>query len=101
ETAGDVDEAVELFVSRYGSHYVSSILYGLRIAVQGKIREKGAEESDEMAATFKAAFGSLGAEGGARREKREKLAGMNVDLVLEATSGGRDGGGLLVARGLD
>jgi hypothetical protein len=101
ETAGDVDEALELFVSHYGSHYVSNILYGLRIAVQGKLQEKGMQKAGEMAATFKAAFGNFSAEGGARLEQRKKLEQMNVDLILEATSGGREGGGLLVARGLD
>lgn len=101
ESVEDPDEALDLFVTRYGSHYVNTILYGLRIAVQGKLRRSSTHDSSEMSATFKAAFGSLGAEGGAQQQNREALEKMNVELTLEATSGGREGGGLLMARGLE
>ena len=101
EMTDDPDEALEQFVSRYGSHYISNIVYGLRIAVQGKIQQKQSQKSNEMSAAFKAAFGNFGAEAKAQLEQRRKLEQMNVELILEATSGGHEGkGSLLMARGL-
>lgn len=100
EKITDQDEALYNFLRCYGSHYISGITYGLRIAVQGKIKKTSVEKSQEFSLAFKAAFGSFGAEGGVRSQQKSKLEQMSVELLLEATSGGH-GGGLMVLRGFD
>ncbi len=100
ESVADRDEALLQFVLSYGSHYISSIIYGLRIAVQGKLRKDSKVSATDFSTTFKAAFGSFSAEAGVRNEQRQKLESMSIDLVLEATSGGHEGGPL-VLRGFD
>lgn len=89
------------FVSRYGTHYVSAIRYGLRIGVQGRIATKDEAKAQKISMDFKAAFGSFSAEGGAKVDQSETLSAKEIDVVCEATSGGREDGGLLVAQGLE
>lgn len=101
ESIADDDDALRQFVSRYGTHYVSTIRYGLRIGVQGKQEETNTEKKLQFSASFKAAFGSFSAEGKVEGEHKTALKDKNVDLVLEATSGGREDGGLLVAQGFE
>lgn len=99
EDYSDPDEELLRFVMGYGSHYISSILYGLRIGIQGKLSKKSSVDSTKLSTSFKAAFGSFGAEGGVSAEHIKKLQEMDVSIVLEATSGGHKG--LLVVPGFE
>ena len=101
EAIADRDQALQQFVMTYGSHYVAAVKYGLRIAVQGKLRKDSSTTETEFSAAVRAAFGSFSAEAGVRNSQKKKLESMNVELLLEATTGGRSGGGLLVLRGFD
>lgn len=104
EGLADREQAAAQFVATYGSHYVSAVRHGLRIAIQGKVRRDSSTSATKLATEFKAAFGSFGADGAAREGHKQSLASMSIDLVLEATSGGHRGGGtggLLVLRGFD
>ena len=101
ESISDKEEALLQFVSSYGSHYVGAIRYGLRIAVQGKLKKDSKTQVKDFSTSFKTAFGSFSADAGVRTKEKKKLESMDVDLMLEATSGGRTGGGLLVMRGFD
>lgn len=101
ETIADPDRALMQFVLTYGSHYVSAIRYGLRVAVEAKLKRDGRSSTTEFSSAFKAAFGNFSAEAGARMQQKQKLEQMGVDLLLEATSGGHSGAGLLVLRAFD
>ncbi len=92
ESLSNTDDVLFEFIEGYGSHYISAITYGLRIAVQGKLKKDSNESSQTFSTTFKAAFGSFGAEGSARNEHIKKLESMDVKILLEATSGGHTGG---------
>jgi hypothetical protein len=101
ESIEDEQEALELFLQKYGSHYVSQIKYGLRIGIQGSLSESQTVSQDQLSASFKAAFGAFSAEGGASYEHRKQLNSWGVDLVLEVTSGGSNLGLLPPMRSLD
>ncbi|MDY0310892.1 MAG: hypothetical protein RBR20_02100 [Desulfobacterales bacterium] len=92
ESLSNPDDVLFEFVEGYGSHYIRAITYGLRIAVQGKLRKDSQENSQTFSTTFKAAFGSFGAEASVRNEHIKKLESMDVKILLEATSGGHTGG---------
>lgn len=95
------EEALMLFIRRYGTHYISSIKYGLRIGVQGKVESTESSVGVKVEAAFKTAFGSLSASAGARAEHQKQLSDLKVDLLLEATSGGRKDKGLLSFQGFE
>lgn len=102
ESIADPDEALLQFLETYGSHYVSGIRYGLRIAVQGKIRKDSKVSATDFSGKFKAAFGSFSAEAGARNQHKKALESMGTELLLEVTSGGREKGpSLLSLRSFD
>ena len=88
----DPDNVLFEFVEQYGSHYISARTYGLRIAVQGKLSKDSQENTQDFSTTFKAAFGSFGAEASVRNKHIKKLEKMDVKILLEATSGGHTGG---------
>lgn len=86
----DADEASfrRQFLQDYGSHYVSSITYGYRVAIRGRITQTDTQSDQKIKAAFKAAFISGSAQGGVSDEVRNTLQQSNVQLVFEATSGG-------------
>jgi hypothetical protein len=92
ESLANPDDVLFEFVEKYGSHYISAIAYGLRIAVQGKLKKDSKESQQTFSSSFKAAFGSFGAEASVRNEHMKKLESMNVEIMLEASSGGHTGG---------
>jgi|GEM_PF-1101673 len=97
ESIADPNEALLQFLSTYGSHYVSGIHYGLRIAIQGKMKKESESTYTDFSAKVKAAFGEFGAEAGVRNQHKQALDAMQVDLLLEVTSGGRVKGPAQVA----
>lgn len=76
------------FLLDYGSHYVSAITYGYRVAIRGKITQKDSRSDQKIKAAFKATFLSGSAEGGISAENKQTLSSGNVELTFEATSGG-------------
>lgn len=76
------------FLQDYGSHYVSAITYGYRVAIRGKITSTDTKSDQKIKAAFKAAFVSGSAEGGVSKEDRKTLQENNVELIFAATSGG-------------
>lgn len=76
--------------------------YGLRIAIQGKIRNDSKYSATDLSGKFKAAFGNFSAEAGVRNQQKKALEQMGTDLLLEVTSGGREKGpSLLSLHGFD
>jgi hypothetical protein len=92
ESLPNPDDVLFEFIELYGSHYISAITYGLRIAVQGKLRKDSKKSTTDFSTTFKAAFGGFGAEASLRNQHIKKLESMDVKLLMEATSGGHTGG---------
>jgi len=86
----DVDDATfrRQFLLDYGSHYVSAITYGYRVAIRGKMTKADSSLETKVKAAFKAAFVSGSAEGGISADDRKTLSSSNLELVFAATSGG-------------
>jgi hypothetical protein len=101
EMVGDPVEDKKLFVARYGSHYVDSIKYGLRIGIQAKVAKSATTSSSSLSAAFKASYGSFSVEAGVRKDHNKKLEEMGVEILFEATSGGRTDKGLVTVRGFE
>ncbi|MHC4758560.1 MAG: hypothetical protein ACYTE8_07870 [Planctomycetota bacterium] len=98
---GDPEECLELFLARYGSHYVSAIKYGLRMGVQAKLKKSEKTKSTNISVDFNAAFDGASVGGGVSNEHSQKLEKKGVEILFEATSGGRVDGGLVTVRGID
>lgn len=97
ESVADEQEALTLFLRKYGSHYVSQIRYGLRIGIQAKLKRDEQSEGMNVSGSFEAAIGQFGAGGGMEYEEAKQLKEWGVSLSLEVTSGGRsEGEGMLV-----
>lgn len=76
------------FLLDFGSHYVTSISYGYRLAIRGKITTNDAKTQANIKAAFKAAFVSGSAEGGISAETKKTLSSSELELVFSSTSGG-------------
>lgn len=81
------------FLLDFGSHYVSAIGYGYRLAIRGKMTTTESTATQNIKAAFKATFLGGGAGGGVSDETRKTLSGSGVELTFVASSGGlfRDG----------
>jgi hypothetical protein len=86
----DVDDATfrRQFLLDYGSHYVTAITYGYRLAIRGKMTQTDSESADKIKAAFKAAFVAGSAEGGISAEDQKTLSQSSLELTFAATSGG-------------
>lgn len=91
DPAADLDELRERFFDAFGTHYVSEIRYGLRIAIQAKTSNSSAHTADALAASFQAACGGVGAKGGVSVERQKALEDMGVTITCEISSGGAAG----------
>ena len=76
------------FLLDYGSHYVSSVRYGYRIAIRGKMKTTDISKQKNIRAAFNATFMSGEAAGGVDSQHKETLSGSEVELTFVATSGG-------------
>ncbi|GGK80959.1 hypothetical protein EHS89_14640 [Amphritea balenae] len=76
------------FLLDFGSHYISAVTYGYRIAVRGKITEADSSKSSEIKAAFKATFVSGSAAGGITDQNRQILSNSKLELMFVASSGG-------------
>jgi len=77
---------------------VDAIKYGLRIGIQAKASKSSSQSSSALSVAFKAAYGGFNAGAGVGTNHREALDKANTEFLLEATSGGRSDGGLVVVR---
>ncbi len=98
EMEGDPVRDQELFLARYGSHYVDAIRYGLRIGIQGKVSKFSTEDTSTLSAAFRVTYGGFSVDAGVRKQHQAELDKMGVEILFEATSGGRSDGGLVVVR---
>jgi hypothetical protein len=84
----DPGEYRRQFLLDFGSHYVTSISYGYRLAIRGKISTSDTKSQTDIKAAFKAAFVSGSAEGGISDDTKKTLSSSELELVFSATSGG-------------
>jgi len=82
------DEFRRQFLLDFGSHYVSAITYGYRIAIRGKMTGLDTKKETDVRAAFNVAFIGGGAGGKISNETRKTLSQSGVDLAFAATSGG-------------
>jgi len=87
--SGDA-EVLAQFLGDYGSHYVSTITYGLRIGIRGTFLKTKSEEADKFSASLRGKFGKLSAEGSMSVEDVKEMESFGADVVMEVTSGGMD-----------
>jgi hypothetical protein len=71
------------FVQTYGSHYVSSLRYGSRIALRGALQTLDASQ----ALNFSAAFSGWGVSAGADVVAKNQVEQFNVTISAEVTCG--------------
>jgi hypothetical protein len=87
--SGDA-EVLAQFLGDYGSHYVSTITYGLRIGIRATLSENQSENADAFSASLKGKIGKLSAEGGMSATDVTEMEKFQADLVMEVTSGGME-----------
>lgn len=87
-TAADPAEFRRQFLLDVGSHYVSAISYGYRLAIRGRVTTTDSSTTQNVRAAFKAAFLGGGAGGGVEDDARKALSRSDVELTFVATSGG-------------
>jgi len=76
------------FLMDYGSHYVSAIKYGCRLAIRGRVIGSSEAQTTEVRAAFRATFLSGSAAGGIDANSKKALTDSSVELTFVATSGG-------------
>ena len=76
------------FLLDYGSHYVSAIKYGCRLAIRGRVMGSSQEQTTKVRAAFRATFLSGSADGKIDQTAKTALTDSSVELIFVATSGG-------------
>ncbi|MCU4175496.1 hypothetical protein [Carboxylicivirga sp. N1Y90] len=81
------EERLRQFIADYGSHYIASIDYGFRIAIQGKIKSTNSQEIESFKLAVKSSFGNGSASGGISASNSKILKSSKVELRCEITAG--------------
>lgn len=76
-----------MFLGLYGSHYIRSLTYGLRIAIRGEVLSDNEARVRSFAAAFKAKFGTSGGRGSITQQQEEMLRSESAELTAEVTAG--------------
>lgn len=97
EKIDDLDLARENFLIRYGSHYVHSITYGIRIGLQVMVKKKAVTDSQKISADLEIALGCFATKGEFRLGQENKSEKYESNIKIEITSGGREDGGITTA----
>ena len=71
------------FLDDFGSHYITSVSYGYRVAIRGATRDIKESESAAFKASFKAVFSSFSAAGNVSAGNKKTLTKNTVDLRAE------------------
>lgn len=97
EKIDDLDLAREKFLERYGSHFVYSIKYGVRIGLQVMVKKTAVTDSQKISADLETALGNFAAGGGFSLGQEKKSEKYESNIKIEITSGGRKDGGITTA----
>ncbi|WNZ59895.1 hypothetical protein QEG98_28235 [Myxococcus sp. MxC21-1] len=84
ESIADEIDRLNQFTQDYGTHYISTLNYGFRIAVRGSITSL--EQQKRIA--FETAFRALAVRGSLSGEQTDLLRSTTVDVRCEITAGG-------------
>lgn len=76
------------FIGDYGSHYITSLSYGYRISIHGKINSQSEERVKKFKAAIKASFTGGGAGGSVSSSQSSLLKSDDVEIRAEIRSGG-------------
>lgn len=75
------------FVGDYGSHYITQLAFGYRVAVRGTYFSSNAQERESFAAAFKVGIGRFGAQGGLTNEQKSLLTSSRTEIVSQVFAG--------------
>lgn len=75
------------FVGLYGSHYISYVVYGYRVAIRGEVSTDDLKTVESFSAAFKAKFGSSGGSGSISKTEELILKTKSTDLRAVVTAG--------------
>ena len=101
EIIDDLDLARETFLERYGSHFVHSIKYGLRIGLQVMVKKTDVTDSQKITADLETAFGNFAGGGGFSLGQEQKSEKYESSIKIEITSGGREDNNITTARTIE
>ncbi len=100
ESITDASERYRQFLDDYGSHYIQSVRYGMRIAIRAKLNSTSSSEFQKFSAAFKASFGiASSASGGVTDEMRREMSSYSMEV--DATILGHASGGDTVLTGFE
>lgn len=88
EQISNPEERLRQFIYTFGSHYISSVIYGWRIAVRAQVNTKDVGTFTTVKADFNAAIGLWSAGGGIDASFKQKLKSSAVEITAEVTAGG-------------
>ena len=75
------------FVAAYGTHFVSSVEYGSRLAIRAEISGTNEDEKQTISAALSATFGAVSGDAKYFQERRRALKSENVTVIAELISG--------------
>lgn len=75
------------FVGDYGSHYISNLTFGYRVAVRGTCYSSDSQERQDFSAAFKVGIGAFGASGGLTKEQKSLLNSSRTEIVSQVFAG--------------
>ncbi len=97
EKITDFAERKRQFIEEYGTHFIQSINYGFRVAIEGKIQTTDISKQTNFSVAFKA----WGASGGAGGSSSDILKSSDVQLTCVITAGSIKPISSMVLRGFD
>jgi hypothetical protein len=97
EKITEINERKRQFIEEYGTHFIQSINYGFRIAIEGKINTSDVNRQTNFSFAFKA----WGQNGGAGGSTSDILKSSDVQLTCVITSGSITPISSMVLRGFD
>jgi len=98
EPIANLEERRLQFIEEYGTHYIQSINYGFRIAIEGKIQSSDASQQSSFSAAFKA---WSYAKGNIQVSSSDILKQSSVQLVCVITAGSITPSTSIILRGFD
>jgi hypothetical protein len=87
ELISNPEERLRQFIYTFGSHYISSLVYGYRVAVRAQVNTKDTATFTAVKANFNAAIGLWSAGAAIDVTHKKKLKDSAIEITAEVTAG--------------
>ena len=87
ERIPDREQRARHFLRTYGSHYLSSVVYGSSIVIRGSFESQSESERMDFSASFKAGFGGWGGRAGLSVEQERVLKSQQTTILCQVVCG--------------